>query len=180
MSAATAELWTGLGAAAAMLFTSAGAAVASVPAGRYVTRCSHPYSYLSFAPIVIAGVLAIYGIIVAALLAVKLHEVSAAGGTGGMDAVAGYKNLAAGLCVGLACLASGMGMARFLEVSMVDTEVLVVSGTPEAGERVPLLNGTTSSGVKMIAPPTIRFLMVLTYLEAIGLYGLIVALVLVW
>lgn len=97
----SAELLTGLGAAASIFFASVGAALASAPAGVFALRSS---TYRAFIPIVIAGVLAIYGIIVAVLLASNLKNKEI------MTESDGYKQLAAGLSVGLACLASGLGM----------------------------------------------------------------------
>jgi ATP synthase proteolipid subunit len=98
----SAELLTGLGAAASIFFCSTGAAVASAPAGVFALRSS---TYKAFIPIVIAGVLAIYGIIVAVILAGNLKQNGSS-----MTESDGYKQLAAGLSVGLGCLASGLGM----------------------------------------------------------------------
>jgi V-type H+-transporting ATPase 16kDa proteolipid subunit len=158
---ASPELLTGLGAAASIFLTSAGAAVASVEAGKYAMRSS---GIMSFAPIIISGVLAIYGIIVSALLAYKIRDST--------DAVSGYKNLSAGLSVGLACLVSGMGMARFMKDSIDSSEEEATA----ASQQEPLIRSSMAN--KMLARPSIRFLMVMTFLEAIGLYGLIIALVL--
>lgn len=101
----SAELLTGLGAAASIFFCSAGAAVASAPAGVFALRSS---TIRAFIPIVISGVLAIYGIIVAVILAVNLMNNHV------MTESDGYKHLAAGLAVGLACLASGFGIVSFV------------------------------------------------------------------
>ena len=89
----SAELLTGLGAAASIFFCSAGAAVASAPAGVFALRST---TLRAFAPIVISGVLAIYGIIVAVILAGQLSNSKT------MAESDGYKQLAAGLSVGLA------------------------------------------------------------------------------
>ena len=157
------ELLTGLGAAISIFLTSAGSAVASVPAAKYVVRSNG--GVLSFAPIIISGVLAIYGIIVSVLLAYKMK--------GSTDVVSGYKNISAGLSVGLACLASGFGMARFLEDSIATS--VVEQETTAGSETEPLMSRGRFATTKMLAEPSIRFLMVMTFLEAIGLYGLIVA-----
>jgi V-type H+-transporting ATPase 16kDa proteolipid subunit len=159
------ELLTGLGAALSIFLTSAGSAMASVPAGKYAIRSS---GILSFAPIVIAGVLAIYGIIVAVLLARKIENAS--------DAASGYKNISAGLCVGLACLASGFAMARFLEDSIA-TSMQQDDATGNTQDQ-PLLARNRS--VNKLLQPSVRFLMVMVFLEAIALYGLIVALFMMW
>jgi ATP synthase proteolipid subunit len=95
----SAELLTGLGAASSIFFCSTGAAVASAPAGVFALRSS---TWRAFVPIVIAGVLAIYGIIVAVILAANWKV--------DMTESDGYKQLAAGLSVGLACFGSGLGM----------------------------------------------------------------------
>jgi V-type H+-transporting ATPase 16kDa proteolipid subunit len=167
------EILTALGAAASVFLCSAGSALASIPAGVYAVKSS---GYTSFAPIVISGVLAIYGLIVALLLSSKLGDA--------MDAGSGYKNITAGMCVGLACLSSGIGIGRFLEKTLKDAEYVPAVSTATNSVSVPLLEGNadtaTASPKTVLAAPSIRFLMVLTYLEAIGLYGLIVALVLLW
>jgi len=163
------ELMTGLGAAASIFFSSLGSALASVQGGRYAMRST---GVLSFAPIVISGVLAIYGIIVSVLLSAKIQA-------DGLDAAGGYKNFSAGLSVGLACLASGMGMAGFLEDSLPTTTTTSqdVASTSEIQE--PLIRGSGGQSTTMLGKPSPRFLMCLVFLEAIGLYGLIVALILI-
>ena len=165
------ELLTGLGAAAALFFCSLGSALASVQAGKYAMRSKA--GVLAFSPIVIAGVLAIYGVIVAVLLSGKI----------GGDNLNGYRNVSAGLAVGFACLASGLGMAGFLEDSLRSPNTTTVAeGSPVSEMHAPLVPGLHSnSGAKfvMIEPPSVRFLMCMVFIEAIGLYGLIVALILI-
>jgi len=159
------QLMTGLGAAAAMFFSALGSALASVQGGKYAMRST---GVLSFAPIVISGVLAIYGIIVAVLLSGKMD---------GAESSNGYRNFSAGLSVGLACLASGLGMAGFLEDSLTGT--VTNSVADDDAIRTPLVRNNTNNTTRMIEQPSIRFLMCLVFLEAIGLYGLIVALFLI-
>lgn len=161
------ELLTGLGAAVSIFLTSAGAAVASVPAGKYAMKFNN--GYLSFTPIIIAGVLALYGIIVSVLLAYKMQSA--------MDAVSGYKNISAGLSVGLACLVSGMGMACFIDDALADKSDADVAAAA-GGQEEPLI-GVSPGRCRYPNKQFIRFLFVMVFLEAIGLYGLIVALVLV-
>jgi V-type H+-transporting ATPase 16kDa proteolipid subunit len=168
----TPEILTALGAAASVFLCSAGSALASIPAGVYAVKST---GYTSFAPIVISGVLAIYGLIVALLLSSKLGDA--------MDAGSGYKNITAGMCVGLACLSSGIGIGRFLDKSLKDAEFVPAVSTATSTATVPLMEGNADAAASpktVLAAPSIRCLMVLTYLEAIGLYGLIVALVLLW
>mmetsp|Transcript_9714 Transcript_9714/g.18238 ORF Transcript_9714/g.18238 Transcript_9714/m.18238 type:complete len:112 (+) Transcript_9714:385-720(+) len=106
----------------------------------------------------------------------------------------GYRNLAAGLSVGLACLASGIGMAGFLADSLpvVSTGAATTTRTTAATAEqeacsnaayepqlhAPLIPGSRDDGPT--EPEIIRRLILnLIFLEAIGLYGLIAALVLI-
>ena len=157
------ELLTGLGAAISIFLSSTGAAVSSAHAGVFAMRGS---SMKDFLPIVIAGVLAIYGIIVGVLLVGKFNsEITTA---------QGYRNLSAGLSVGLACWASGYGMSLFIKD-------LNEGGKPKArtgyggGENEPLLRNGNGE-IPVSHPSFVKLFMCLTFLEAIGLYGLIVAL----
>jgi ATP synthase proteolipid subunit len=174
---ASPELLTGLGAASAIFLCSAGACAASAPAGIYAMRTTPAHGIIkAFIPIVIGGVLAIYGIIVAVILSFKISD--------GMDAVTGYKALTSGLSVGLACLASGMGMAKFLQDYMSSTPGFFAAKSSAATtngngapESQPLLGG--NSGLFVEFPtPSWTFFCVYVFLEAVGLYGLIVALIL--
>lgn len=86
-----------------------------------------------------------------------------------MSAEDGYRNLSAGLAVGLACLASGLGMAKFLESH---ARSVYVSDRREGNEsEEPLLLSSRPAVTNFWT-----FTFVLVFLEAIGLYGLIVAL----
>jgi len=154
------DLMTGLGAASAIFLSSAGSAVASAQSGIFALRTGG--SIMAFLPIIISGVLAIYGIIIAVILS----------GQSDISEADGYKNLSAGLCVGLACLMSGIGISGFLEKHMMPS----TSGRSRRGEQEePLI---AASSVSHVADASWSLLMVLVFLEAIGLYGLIVALIL--
>jgi V-type H+-transporting ATPase proteolipid subunit len=165
------ELMTGLGAAASTFLTAAGACYASVHAGVFALRASVP-CWVAFSPIIISGVLAIYGIIISVILSAKFNNDET-----GLTETDGYRYFAAGLSVGLACLASGLGMGKFLEKHTITSSRRVASSDGDQTE--PLLSTTEDapnctyhvSGHNMWS-----FLMVLVFLEAIGLYGLIVAL----
>ena len=177
------KLLTGLGCAASMFLCAAGSAYASSHAGVYAMRSS---GLKGFAPIVISGVLAIYGIIVSVLLALKF--------TGddntSMTEEAGYRNLSAGLAVGFACLASGFGMATFIkELNLSHYRPAgTVAPAVQLSKAEPLLEGQQESSFISIGdgsadsptrPKPVNFIYLcfcLCFLEAIGLYGLIVAL----
>jgi ATP synthase proteolipid subunit len=187
------EFLTSLGITASILFSFYGAAASSTSAGIYLTRSTCPNLWKDMIPIVISGVLAIYGAIVAVALSFKMQDVVD-------DTTAGYKYLAAGLSVGLACMWSGLAVAAFLgdslygssntsiETSDGETSTLNENSKRQNPLLAPLLpsllSNRTSNGrpgtVSTIPEPTVRFCMVLVYLEAIGLYGFIVALLLIY
>ena len=162
------HLLTGLGSALAVSLSCLGAAIPSSVAATYAMQTK---GYLSHVPIIVSGVLGIYGIIIAILLVAKLQ--------GEMEAIRGYMNLSAGLAVGLSCLASGVGMANFLTDSLYGYPNLAHRRVT-SGQTEPLL-GTTeaTSAVKGPQPVNLKFFFMLTFLEALGLYGLIVALFLI-
>jgi V-type H+-transporting ATPase proteolipid subunit len=163
------ELMTGLGAAASTFFTAAGSCYASVHAGVFAMRASLPY-WVAFSPIIISGVLAIYGIIISVILSAKLTNDESP-----LTETDGYRYFAAGLSVGLACLASGLGMGKFLEKHTITSTRRVASSNGDQTE--PLLSNTEDAPHYNVSGHNMwSFLMVLVFLEAIGLYGLIVAL----
>ena len=154
------DLMTGLGAALAIFLCSAGSVVGSIQGGLFALRTGGGWK--SFIPIVQAGVLAIYGIIIAILLC----------GQTDIKEEGGYRNFAAGLSVGSACLASGYAMAKFLEWHM--KPVAVPRPARSGSQTEPLIDdGLVSYQVPPISPSLI---MVMIFLESIGLYGLIAAL----
>ena len=158
------ELLTGLGAAMAIFLTASGSAIASSHAAIFALRSS---DYKDFVPLVQAGVLSVYGIIVGLLLCGKFNSE--------MTAVDGYRNLSAGLSVGLGCLASGMGMASFIK-QLNQGGAIVTQDPPKEGTRQPLLQ--TESQEAKYSFKKLVFAMI--FLESIGLYGWIVAIILLW
>lgn len=174
---ASPELLTGLGAAAAIFLSSAGSCYASAYSGIFAMR-SHPILGLkSLCPIVISGVLAIYGLIIGFLLTHKFD------GDSEISATDGYRFLAAGLLVGCACLCSGTGIGMFL-----NTHNHPHGPTPPPLPPPPPPSGAEGSVEPLLGwpphpphPPMnekafVTMILVLVFLEAIGLYGLIVAL----
>ena len=156
---ASPDLMTGLGAALAIFLSSAGSAIASVQGGLFAL-CTGG-GILGFVPIVISGVLAIYGIIIAIILC----------GQRDISEQDGYKNFSAGLAVGLACLMSGIGISGFLEKHM---RMQPTTNGRRGEQQEPLIASSPSS--VQVPPTSWSLFMVLVFLEAIGLYGLIVAL----
>ena len=96
----------------------------------------------SLIPVIMAGILGIYGLITAVLMVNKAKEASQK---------EGYKIFSAGLCCGLSSLASGLAIGV-------------------AGE----------AGVKAYAQTEAIFvgmILILIFAEAIGLYGMIIAII---
>jgi V-type H+-transporting ATPase proteolipid subunit len=100
-------------------------------------------------PVIMAGILGIYGLIVAVILGQKLNEVTE---TNKYNEYKGFKHLGSGLTCGLTSLAAGIAIG--------------VGG--EAGVRALGQQDKVFVGMMLI----------LIFAEALGLYGLIVALIL--
>ena len=118
---------------------------------------------MAMVPVIQAGVLAVYGIIISYLLQTKLNDASLA-----PSLEEGYKYLCAGLAVGFSCVTSGYGMGKFLKQLNNDNNWYFV----RRGQK----DETENASRKM---SFVTFVLCLIFLEAIGLYGLIVALFLV-
>lgn len=112
------DFLTALGAAIAIFLSSAGASLGSIPAGVFALRANRTWGWKSFIPIVIAGVLAIYGLIIAVILC------------GNVDQTEGYKHLCAGLAVGSACLASGLGIGKFIHIQTPESKSILRIAPP--------------------------------------------------
>ena len=133
----------------------------------------------SLVPIVISGVLAIYGLIIGVILTHKFDD-----GTEITETDA-YRFLAAGLAVGFSCLCSGAGIGIFLNAH--HGPPLPPPG-PRGQTPPPLPSGVDAAAVEPLlghppSPPPglsgksfVTMVLVLIFLEAIGLYGLVVAL----
>lgn len=106
----------------------------------------HPDKVMkSIIPIIMAGILGIYGLIVAVIINQKIEKE-------GYTYEKAFAHLASGLCCGMASLAAGLAIG--------------VAG--EAGARAIGLQDKVFIGMMLI----------LIFAEALGLYGLIVALIL--
>ena len=101
-----------------------------------------------------------------------------------MSQVDGYKNFAAGLCVGAASLASGWGMSIFVkhmnEGKCAPTSTQGPETAAATDETTPLVPPTTEGEGVYAKNAFVKTVLSLIWLEAIGLYGLIVALFLVY
>merc|ERR1712031_21167 len=140
-----------MGCACALVFACLGAAYGTAKSGVGVANMGvlHPDLIMkSIIPIIMAGVLGIYGLIVAVLLG------SSIGGTKayGYASYSGYAALSAGLCCGMAGLSAGIAIG------------IVGDAGVRANARQPKL--------------FVGVILILIFAEALGLYGLIVALIL--
>ena len=143
-----------LGVAMALAISNLGAAYGTAKAGigigsMAVTRPQLVYK--SLIPVIMAGILGIYGLIVAVILQGKIPPYPFNASTN-FGTYQGYKYLASGLCCGFSSLASGYAIG--------------IAG--EAGVKGYAMNNQLFVGM----------ILILIFAEAIGLYGLIVAIIL--
>jgi len=103
-------------------------------------------------PVVMAGVLGIYGLIVAVIIQGSITPPTTGTGATKYSSFSGYAHLAAGLCCGLSGLAAGMAIG-----------IVGDAGVRAVGQQERLFVG---------------MILILIFAEALGLYGLIVALIL--
>jgi len=139
-----------MGIASALVFANLGASYGTAKSGVGIASLGvidASKVFRALIPIIMAGILGIYGIIVAVLLNGQIGS----GGTKGLSGKDGYKLLGAGLACGLSALAAGLAIG--------------VAG--DAGVRA--FAQTDGIFVGMI--------LILIFAEAIGLYGLIVAII---
>jgi V-type H+-transporting ATPase proteolipid subunit len=144
-----------MGSASAMVFSALGAAYGTAKSGTGIAAMSVMRPELimkSIIPVVMAGIIAIYGLVVAALIANNIKEGGAPPNGGGYKLFHGFLHLGAGLSVGLSGLAAGFAIG--------------VVG--DAGVR-----GTAQQPRLFVG-----MILILIFAEVLGLYGLIVALVL--
>merc|ERR1712146_161188 len=151
MCPASAPFFGFMGCAAALVFACLGAAYGTAKSGVGVANMGVLHAEMvmkSIIPIIMAGVLGIYGLIVAVLLTSSI--------TGDAPysyaSYSGYSALAAGLCCGMAGLSAGIAIG------------IVGDAGVRANARQPKL--------------FVGVILILIFAEALGLYGLIVALIL--
>ena len=146
---------TGLGAALSLFLCGGGSAYGTAHASVFAIRHRDKTALI---PVIQAGVLALYGIIIGFNCAMK------AIGEDAISSVEGYRFLSAGLCVGLACHVSGVAMGLYLKMLNKEGYYYVRKGKADAKDDAPKKFDF------------VTFVLCLIYLEAIGLYGLIIAL----
>jgi len=150
---ASAPFFGFMGAAVALIFANLGAAYGTAKSGVGVSSMGVMKPDLvmkSIIPVVMAGVLGIYGLIIAVIIANQVQAPS--GGVTQYSSFTGYAHLAAGLACGLS------GMAAGIAIGIVG----------DAGVRASAQQAKLYVGMVLI----------LIFAEALGLYGLIVGLIL--
>merc|ERR1719506_1965971 len=108
MCPASAPFFGFMGCAAALVFACLGAAYGTAKSGVGVANMGVLHSEMimkSIIPIIMAGVLGIYGLIVAVLLGANITNKAY-----GYASYSGYAALAAGLCCGMAGLSAGIAI----------------------------------------------------------------------
>ena len=137
-----------MGVVLALVLANLGAAYGTAKSGVGIcfTGILHPEKIMrSIIPIIMAGILGIYGLIVAVILIQKINKENYTYSNG-------FAHLASGMCCGLASLAAG----------------LAIGVVGETGAKALGLQDKVFVGMMLI----------LIFAEALGLYGLIVALIL--
>lgn len=179
-----------LGAASCMVMANFGSAWGTWKAGMGVCRMGidHPKGVIkNIVPIVMAGVLGIYGLIVAVIITQSISPPNA-DGTTTYSTYNGWAHLAAGLCCGCSCLAAGgtIGMIGDVGVRGVGMKASggkrswVTGEGADPSEASDAATGGRSDAMNADAANKlyVGLLIMLIFSEALALYGLIVALIL--
>jgi len=180
-----------MGAAACMIMANFGSAWGTWKAGCGVCRMGVDYPagiIKNIVPIVMAGVLGIYGLIVAVILTQSITPPNADGLTT-YSVYNGWAHFAAGMCCGCSCLAAGGTIGVIGEVGVQCFGMKAGGGkrswaTGEGANAVDAGDNANSGSTqdRMNAEGAnklyVGLLIMLIFSEALALYGLIVALIL--
>jgi V-type H+-transporting ATPase proteolipid subunit len=150
---ASAPFFGFMGVTSALVFANIGAAYGTAKSGVGISSMGvmNPGLVMrNIIPVVMAGVLGIYGLIVAVIIQGSI--VAPQNGISQYSLYTGFAHLAAGLCCGLSGLAAGMAIG-----------IVGDAGVRAVGQQEKLFVG---------------MILILIFAEALGLYGLIVALIL--
>lgn len=125
-------------------------------------------------PVVMAGVLGIYGLIVAVILNGKLSK-PVAGGYSTYSQYNGFSHLAAGLCCGLCGLASGLaiGIAADAGTRAVGAQAAMSASWKKMGFTGESGGQVSSSGDALF----VGTILIQVFASNLGLYGLIASLI---
>jgi V-type H+-transporting ATPase proteolipid subunit len=178
-----------MGAAGCAILANFGSAWGTWKAGCGVCKMGimHPAGIIkNIVPIVMAGVLGIYGLIVAVIITQSISMPNGDGSTT-YSLYTSYAHLAAGLCCGFSCLAAGGTIGVIGDIG-VQCFGLKASGgkrtwlTGEGANAGDAREGAGDIDVAVTAEASnklyVGLLIMLIFAEALALYGLIVALIL--
>lgn len=178
-----------MGAASCMILANFGSAWGTWKAGTGVCKMgvNYPSGIIkNIVPIVMAGVLGIYGLIVAVIITQAISTPSGNGSTT-YSLYSSYAHLAAGLCCGCSCLAAGgtIGMIGDVGVQCFGLKASGGKRTWTTGEGANPSEAAEGAGTMDVSVTQeasnklyVGLLIMLIFAEALALYGLIVALIL--
>jgi len=174
-----------LGASGCMILASWGSAWGTWRAGLGVCHMGvdHPKGIIkNIVPIVMAGVLGIYGLIVSVIITQSITSPSGEG-SNTYSVYNGYTHLAAGLCCGLSCLAAGGTIGVIGDAGVRGFGLKAEGGRKwfwgdNEGEGEGGGDFGGGSAVEASNKLYVGMLIMLIFSEALALYGLIVALIL--
>ena len=141
------SFWAFMGATIALSISNLGSAYGTAKSGSGIATMGvlKPDMIMkSIVPVVMAGILGIYGLIISVILLTRMTEL--------IDEATGYRYFAAGLCCGFSSLASG----------------LAIGIVGDAGVRYNAQQPQLFVGM----------ILMLIFGEALGLYGMIIAIIL--
>jgi len=167
-----------LGCAIAIVVANIGGAYGTAKAGQGLMAMgirSPDLIMKNIIPVVMAGVLGIYGLIVAVILNGKINSPTDAGYST-YSLYNGYAHLAAGLCCGFSSLASGLsiGIAADAGTRAVGAQSAMAASWKKMGFTGDAGGQVTSQGDALF----VGTLLIQVFAGNLGLYGLIVALIL--
>jgi len=180
-----------MGASLCMILSSWGSAWGTWRAGLGVCHMGidHPAGIIkNIVPIVMAGVLGIYGLIVSVIITQAVVPPTQADSTNSYSVFNAYTHLAAGLCCGLSCLAAGGTIGILGDAGVRAFGIKAENGRKwfwdgsggMEGDGDDVMGG--GGGAKNSAEGAnklyVGMLIMLIFSEALALYGLIVALIL--
>jgi V-type H+-transporting ATPase proteolipid subunit len=167
------------GVASAVVFANMGGAYGTAKAGQGLMAMGvHSPDQLmkNIIPIVMAGVLGIYGLIVAVILNGKFTTPEAGTGYATYSQYSAFSHLAAGLCCGLCSLASGLaiGIAADAGTRAVGAQASMAASWKKMGFTGDSGGQVNSSGDALF----VGTVLIQVFASNLGLYGLIASLIL--
>mmetsp|Transcript_15459 Transcript_15459/g.17667 ORF Transcript_15459/g.17667 Transcript_15459/m.17667 type:complete len:207 (-) Transcript_15459:81-701(-) len=176
-----------IGAGSCIILANFGSAWGTWKAGCGVCKMGimHPAGIIkNIIPIVMAGVLGIYGLIVSVIITQSISMPTGEGYTT-YSLYSAYAHLAAGLCCGMSCLAAGATIGIIGDVGVRGFGLKAsggkrtwITGEGTSGGDVDIGGTDSTLSVEAANKLYVGLLIMLIFAEALALYGLIVALIL--